>query len=158
MSEDASGCDLLILEKVPSNMLEYALAFIYTDSCDLLENGALPQLLCTQEQSVNLGESQLISSLEELEIQEKDLRGRSALDVYHSLPQSKNRTGRAGKPPPWKRGVKTDKQPPTAVGLGPIKHLQAVAKKLGIGSLSNRLNGVKVESGRIKVVNKPSWQ
>lgn len=43
-SEDAVGCDLLIFEKIPPNMLEYALHFIYTDSCELLMQGARPRV------------------------------------------------------------------------------------------------------------------
>uniref|UniRef100_A0A671WHQ6 Inhibitor of Bruton tyrosine kinase n=1 Tax=Sparus aurata TaxID=8175 RepID=A0A671WHQ6_SPAAU len=43
-SEDAVGCDLIILEKIPADMLEYALHFIYTDSCELLEHGARPRV------------------------------------------------------------------------------------------------------------------
>lgn len=39
-SEDAVGCDLIILDKIPADMLEYALHFIYTDSCELLVHGA----------------------------------------------------------------------------------------------------------------------
>lgn len=42
-SEDAVGCDLLILEKIPADMLEYALRFMYTDSCELLVHGARPR-------------------------------------------------------------------------------------------------------------------
>lgn len=44
-SEDAVGCDLLILEKVPPDMLEYALHFIYTDTCELLLHGARPRVV-----------------------------------------------------------------------------------------------------------------
>lgn len=40
-SEDAVGCDLLVLEKIPADMLEYALQFMYTGTCDLLVNGTL---------------------------------------------------------------------------------------------------------------------
>lgn len=43
-SEDAVGCDLIILEKIPPDMLEYALHFIYTDSCELLVHGARPRV------------------------------------------------------------------------------------------------------------------
>lgn len=43
-SEDAVGCDLIILEKIPADMLEYALHFIYTDSCELLVHGARPRV------------------------------------------------------------------------------------------------------------------
>lgn len=43
-SEDAVGCDLIIFEKIPADMLEYALHFIYTDSCELLVHGARPRV------------------------------------------------------------------------------------------------------------------
>lgn len=43
-SEDSVGCDLIILEKIPADMLEYALHFIYTDSCELLVHGARPRV------------------------------------------------------------------------------------------------------------------
>lgn len=43
-SEDAVGCDLLIFEKIPPDMLEYALNFIYTDSCELLVHGTRPRV------------------------------------------------------------------------------------------------------------------
>lgn len=43
-SEDAVGSDLIILEKIPVDMLEYALHFIYTDSCELLVHGARPKV------------------------------------------------------------------------------------------------------------------
>lgn len=42
-SEDAAGCDLIIFEKIPADMLEYALHFIYTDSCELLVHGSKPR-------------------------------------------------------------------------------------------------------------------
>ncbi len=43
-SEDAVGCDLIILDKIPADMLEYALHFIYTDSCELLVHGTRPRV------------------------------------------------------------------------------------------------------------------
>lgn len=43
-SEDATGCDLLIFEKIPADILEYALHFIYTDSCELLVHGVQPRV------------------------------------------------------------------------------------------------------------------
>lgn len=43
-SEDAVGCDLLIFEKIPADSLEYALHFIYTDSCGLLLQGVRPRV------------------------------------------------------------------------------------------------------------------
>ena len=42
VSEDAVGCDLVLLEKIPADMLEHALSFIYTDSCELLLHGTRP--------------------------------------------------------------------------------------------------------------------
>lgn len=43
-SVDAVGCDLFILEKIPADMLEYVLHFIYADSCELLVHGARPRV------------------------------------------------------------------------------------------------------------------
>ena len=43
VSEDAVGCDLVLLEKIPTDMLEHALSFIYTDSCELLLHGTRPR-------------------------------------------------------------------------------------------------------------------
>uniref|UniRef100_A0A8C2ZKE5 Inhibitor of Bruton tyrosine kinase n=1 Tax=Cyclopterus lumpus TaxID=8103 RepID=A0A8C2ZKE5_CYCLU len=53
-SEDAVGCDLIILEKITPDMLEYALHFIYTDSCDLLVHGARPRV-----SGASLGQNQV---------------------------------------------------------------------------------------------------
>lgn len=47
-SEDAVGCDLIILENIPADMLEYALDFIYTDSCELLVDKAKPRIPVAQ--------------------------------------------------------------------------------------------------------------
>ncbi|XP_076006412.1 inhibitor of Bruton tyrosine kinase isoform X2 [Genypterus blacodes] len=156
-SEDSVGCDLLILEKVSPEMLEYALRFIYTDSCELLVHGSRPRvsgLLPGQHQDCE--EDRLISSLQEL-----SLRGRSALEVYRSLPsatkddgdKAKSKTGKAGKK--GKEG-KGDKAGAKEEGANPVKTLQGVAKKLGLGSLSARLDGVKYEHGKINVVQKKS--
>uniref|UniRef100_A0A3B3BGL0 Inhibitor of Bruton agammaglobulinemia tyrosine kinase n=1 Tax=Oryzias melastigma TaxID=30732 RepID=A0A3B3BGL0_ORYME len=153
-SEDAVGCDLLILEKIPADMLEYALRFMYTDSCELLVHGAraktsgLPPAQNQQEK--------LISSLQVL-----GLRDRSALEVYRSLSPStkednnkaKNKGSKAGKKA---KGGKGDKAAANEGGANPVKSLQAVAKKLGLGSLSARLDGVKYENGKISVMQKKS--
>uniref|UniRef100_A0A7N9AQ17 Inhibitor of Bruton agammaglobulinemia tyrosine kinase n=1 Tax=Mastacembelus armatus TaxID=205130 RepID=A0A7N9AQ17_9TELE len=127
-SEDAVGCDLLIFEKIPADMLELALKFIYTDSCELLVHGARPR---------DLEQERLISSLQDL-----DLKGRSALEVYCSFPSA------------TKDGGKSDKVGANEGGSNPVKTLQCVAKKLGLGSLSARLDGVKYENGKINVVHK----
>uniref|UniRef100_A0AAX7TE19 BTB domain-containing protein n=1 Tax=Astatotilapia calliptera TaxID=8154 RepID=A0AAX7TE19_ASTCA len=102
-SEDAVGCDLLILEKIPPDMMEYALHFIYTDSCELLVHGARPRV------------SGVIT-----------------------VPNQ----------------VRGGKKKENHMCANPVKTLQGVAKKLGLGSLSARLDGVKYENGKINVTNK----
>uniref|UniRef100_A0A4W6E8J5 Inhibitor of Bruton tyrosine kinase n=1 Tax=Lates calcarifer TaxID=8187 RepID=A0A4W6E8J5_LATCA len=151
-SEDAVGCDLLILEKVPPDMLEYALHFIYTDTCELLLHGARPRVvgsLTAQNQ-----QERLISSLQDL-----GLRGCSALEVYRSLPPATKGDGdkaksKGSKPGKKGKGGKGDKAGANEGGANPVKTLQGVAKKLGLGSLSARLDGVKYENGRINVTHK----
>uniref|UniRef100_A0A3P9JX64 Inhibitor of Bruton agammaglobulinemia tyrosine kinase n=1 Tax=Oryzias latipes TaxID=8090 RepID=A0A3P9JX64_ORYLA len=148
-SEDAVGCDLLILEKIPADMLEYALRFMYTDSCELL----VGTKCCDNHDSE---QERLISSLQVL-----GLRDRSALEVYRSLSPStkednnkaKNKGLKVGKKA---KGGKGDKTGANEGGANPVKSLQAVAKKLGLGSLSARLDGVRYENGRISVVQKKS--
>ncbi|CAJ1061970.1 inhibitor of Bruton tyrosine kinase [Xyrichtys novacula] len=154
-SEDAVGCDLLILEKIPADMLEYALHFIYTDSCELLVHGARPRVSgASIGQNQDSEQERLISSLQDL-----GLRGRSAFEVYRSLPpaakgdgdKAKNKSAKPGKKG---KGGKGDKPGANEGGVNPVKSLQAVAKKLGLGSLSARLDGVKYENGKINVINK----
>ncbi|KAL6488863.1 hypothetical protein MHYP_G00026040 [Metynnis hypsauchen] len=161
-SVDAVGCELLILEKVSPEMLEHALCFIYTDSCEMLVHGArpampampaMPHLSQGTEQ-----QQQLIHSLEELR-----LSGRSALEVYRSLPplalgdedKPKSRSAKSGRKSKCCGAA-------TARRYNPVKMLQGVAKKLGLGSLSARLDGVKYENGKISIVqnktgNKPRF-
>ncbi|KAM8735330.1 inhibitor of Bruton tyrosine kinase [Acanthopagrus schlegelii] len=154
-SEDAVGCDLIILEKIPADMLEYALHFIYTDSCELLEHGARPRVLAALTgQNQDSEQERLISSLQDL-----GLRGRSALEVYRSLPPAARGDGekaksKCAKPGKKGKGGKGDKAGANDGGANPVKTLQGVAKKLGLGSLSARLDGVKYENGKISVVNK----
>ncbi len=52
--EDAVGCDLLVLEKVPPEMLEQALHFIYTDSCKMLVHGTRPIIPRSEPQQQQL--------------------------------------------------------------------------------------------------------
>uniref|UniRef100_A0A8C2ZK06 Inhibitor of Bruton tyrosine kinase n=1 Tax=Cyclopterus lumpus TaxID=8103 RepID=A0A8C2ZK06_CYCLU len=127
-SEDAVGCDLIILEKITPDMLEYALHFIYTDSCDLLVHGARPRV-----SGASLGQNQrLISSLQDL-----SLRGRSALEVYRSLPP-------CTKPETWECALKNPTQKWTWC------HVSSFMLSLFL----HRLDGVKYESGKINVINK----
>ncbi|KAM7420261.1 hypothetical protein PAMA_014796 [Pampus argenteus] len=154
-SEDAVGCDLLILEKVPPDILEYVLHYIYTDSCELLVHGARPRasgVLTGQNQDSE--QERLISSLQDL-----GLRGRSALEVYRSLPPATKGDGdkaktKGSKPGKKGKGGKGDKAGANEGGANPVKTLQSFAKKLGLGSLSARLDGVKYESGKINVIHK----
>ncbi|XP_060907178.1 inhibitor of Bruton tyrosine kinase [Labrus mixtus] len=154
-SEDAVGCDLLILEKIPADLLEYTLHFIYTDSCELLVHGARPRVsVALNGQNQDSEQERLISSLQDL-----GLRGRSALEVYRSLPPASKGDGdkaknKCAKPGKRGKGGKGDKHGANEGGANRLKSLQGVAKKLGLGSLSARLDGVKYENGKINVINK----
>ncbi|XP_056141679.1 inhibitor of Bruton tyrosine kinase [Lampris incognitus] len=154
-SEDAVGCDLLILEKIPPEMLEYALQFLYTDSCELLVHGARPRVSrASLDQNQHPEQEMLISNLQDL-----SLRGRSALEVYCSLsPTTKGDRdkpkGKGSKPGKKGKGGKGDKAGASEGGTNPVKNLQGIAKKLGMGSLSGRLDGVKYENGKINLIHK----
>lgn len=148
-SEDASGCDMLILEKVPAELLEQVLQFIYTDTCEMLTHGARPSVPRTA--NINNGkkpgqnqQEQLIHSLQELGLGDT-LRGRSALEVYRTLPPPTHMEGdNKDKEKPKGKGAKSGKKGSKggggseAGGANPVKMLQALAKRLGVGSLSNR--------------------
>lgn len=134
--------------------------------------------ICFDQES---NEERLISSLQDLNV-----RGRSALEVYRSLPTAAKEDvkvkSRNAKPGKKAKGGKGDKAEANEGGANPVKTLQAVAKKLGLGSLSarwerppiispglrlmsfhinptllfGRLDGVKYENGKINVVNRKS--
>ncbi|XP_067366528.1 inhibitor of Bruton tyrosine kinase isoform X2 [Channa argus] len=154
-SEDAVGCDLLVLEKVSPDMLEYTLQFIYTDTCELLVHGAQPRVSgALKGQNKDSEQERLISSLQDL-----GLRGCSALEVYRSLPPATKGDGEKPKskgPRPGKKvkGSKADRAGSSEGAANPVKTLQGVAKKLGLGSLSARLDGIKYENGKIIVLKK----
>ncbi|XP_055083589.1 inhibitor of Bruton tyrosine kinase [Periophthalmus magnuspinnatus] len=151
-SEDAVGCDLIIFEKSAPEMLEYALHFIYTDSCELLIHGARPRVPEVHKgQNQDTEQSRLISGLQDL-----DLRGRSAFEVYNSLTSTTKRDGdkTKAKGPKANKKPKGNKAAVSESGYNPVKTLQGVAKKLGLGSLSARLDGVKYDHGKINVVQK----
>lgn len=59
--EDAVGCDLIALENIPADMLEYALDFIYTDSCELLVHGAKPRVPVVQMGQTKVGKQTNLS-------------------------------------------------------------------------------------------------
>lgn len=126
--EDAVGCDLLVLEKVPPEMLEQALHFIYTDSCEMLIHGTRPIIPRSDPEPQQL----LIHSLQAL-----GLENRSALDVYRSLP-AKTQDADEPKAKNTKSGKKGKNGNIGEPGQNPVKMLQGVAKKLGLVSLSAR--------------------
>lgn len=163
--EDSSGCDLLIFEKIPPELLEQVLQFIYTDSCEMLTHGARPSVPRTaprkDAQQKHEQQEQLIHSLQELGLGDT-LRGRSALEVYRSLPppsglegdnkdreKPKSKTSKAGK-----KAGKGGSGGGDAGASNPVKMLQALAKRLGLGSLSSRLDGVRFENGTVIVTTK----
>lgn len=147
--EDAVGCDLLVLEKVPPEMLEQVLHFIYTDSCEMLVHGTRPIIPRSTHSSDPEPQQQLIHSLQTL-----GLEKRSALDVYRSLPAKTAEDADKPKAKNTKSGKKGKNGNVGESGQNPVKMLQGVAKKLGLGSLSARLDGVKFENGKISVVQK----
>ncbi|XP_035606478.1 inhibitor of Bruton tyrosine kinase-like [Oncorhynchus keta] len=164
-SEDAVGCDLLVVETVSPEMLEQVLKFIYTDSCDLLVQGHRPRVFGQNQNQQGPEQEQLISSLQDLGFHEGNLRDRLALEVYRSLTPSARGDGDKPKSKGTKPGKK-GKGGKAGAGEGgrvnPVKTLQGVAKKLGMGSLSARLDGVQYDNGKINVVlkmtaNKPRY-
>lgn len=133
--------------------------------------------ICFDQES---NEERLISSLQDLNVS-----GRSALEVYRSFPTAAKEDVKAksknSKPGKKAKGGKGDKAEANTGGANPVKTLQTVAKKLGLGSLSarwehpntkaglkplsfptnrtlffGRLDGVKYENGKINVVNRKS--
>uniref|UniRef100_A0A672S8S1 Inhibitor of Bruton tyrosine kinase n=1 Tax=Sinocyclocheilus grahami TaxID=75366 RepID=A0A672S8S1_SINGR len=147
--EDAVGCDLLVLEKVSPEMLEQALHFIYTDSCEMLVHGTRPIVPRSNQSSDPEPQQQLIHSLQALGLEKC-----SALDVYRSLPAKTLEDADKPKAKSTKSGKKGKSGNVGEPGQNPVKMLQGVAKKLGLGSLSARLDGVKFENGKISVVQK----
>jgi len=80
-------------------------------------------------------QERLISSLQEL-----DLRGRSALEVYRSLAPAGQRDGQdKAKKKASRPGKKTkEARGDNKGGANPVKALQGIAKKLGLAGLSAR--------------------
>lgn len=89
-------------------------------------------------------QERLISSLQDF-----GLSGRSALEVYRSLSpstrdDSNKSKNKSSKPVKKGKGGKGDKGKANEGGANPVKTLQAVSKKLGLGSLSARWEAVPV--------------
>ncbi|NXW02092.1 IBTK kinase, partial [Fregetta grallaria] len=140
--EDAVGCDLYVIEKVHPDLFAYLLQFIYTDTCDLLTHGYKPKIL-------HKGKSEeyqdtLISNLSKMSFDE-NVNGKSAFEIYrNNQVQVLNE----------KQKSKSKKGKVAGEEANLIKMLQSAAKKFGLSNLSGRLDGVRLENGKINVVNK----
>ncbi|XP_009818901.2 inhibitor of Bruton tyrosine kinase isoform X3 [Gavia stellata] len=140
--EDAVGCDLYVIEKVHPDLFAYLLQFIYTDTCDLLTHGYKPKIL-------HKGKSEeyqdtLISNLSKMSFDE-NVNGKSAFEIYrNNQVQVMNE----------KQKSKSKKGKVVGEEANLIKMLQSAAKKFGLSNLSGRLDGVRLENGKINVVNK----
>ncbi|XP_017933565.2 inhibitor of Bruton tyrosine kinase isoform X1 [Manacus vitellinus] len=139
--EDAVGCDLYVVEKVHPDLFAYLLQFIYTDTCDLLTHGYKPKIPCKEKSEEY--QNTLISNLSKMSFDE-NVNGKSAFEIYRNnqvqvmneKQKSKSKKGKAGEE------------------ANLIKMLQSAAKKFGLSNLSGRLDGVRLENGKIIVVNK----
>ncbi|XP_041043858.1 inhibitor of Bruton tyrosine kinase isoform X1 [Carcharodon carcharias] len=143
--DDAVGCDLYILDKIQADLFANILQFIYTDTCDLLTDGYKPKIHCKDK--IETYQDPLISKLEG-SMQKfsfcEEVKGKSASEVYENQPCKKPNTKS-------KNSKKTRRLNEEA---NPVKMLQVMAKKFGLASLSARLDGVKLENWKIKVVHK----
>uniref|UniRef100_G1KTS1 Inhibitor of Bruton tyrosine kinase n=1 Tax=Anolis carolinensis TaxID=28377 RepID=G1KTS1_ANOCA len=113
----------------------YLLQYIYTDSCDLL---------------VHENEDTLIKNLNTITLHGDD-NSKSAFEVYRNNQEQLANKKQKSKP---KSASKKCKGVGEEINL--IKMLQVAAKKFGLGSLSSRLDGIRIENGRVNVVNRKS--
>ncbi|NXK44387.1 IBTK kinase, partial [Chauna torquata] len=140
--EDAVGCDLYVIEKVHPDLFAYLLQFVYTDTCDLLTHGYKPKIL-HKEKSEEYQDT-LISNLNKMSFDE-DVNRKSAFQIYrNNQVQVLNE----------KQKNKSKKGKIVGEEANLIKMLQSAAKKFGLSSLSGRLDGVRLENGKINVVNR----
>ncbi|XP_078504252.1 inhibitor of Bruton tyrosine kinase isoform X2 [Lissotriton helveticus] len=144
-SEDAVGCDLFVVEKFNPELFTYLLQYIYTDSCDLLTTGYKPKII--QRDKTTEHQDSLISDLQKVSFLE-DYHGKSAYEVFRSNQVQADNERQKGKHKTTKKGKGIIED------ANPVKMLQGIAKKFGLSSLNTRLEGVRYENGKIKVVNK----
>ncbi|XP_075354381.1 inhibitor of Bruton tyrosine kinase isoform X6 [Mycteria americana] len=140
--EDAVGCDLYVIEKVHPDLFAYLLQFIYTDTCDLLTHGYKPKIL--QKEKSEEYQDTLISNLSKMSFDE-NVNGKSAFEIYRN-----NQVQVINE----KQKSKSKKGKVVGEEANLIKMLQSAAKKFGLSNLSGRLDGVRLENGKINVVNK----
>ncbi|KAH0622107.1 hypothetical protein JD844_024105 [Phrynosoma platyrhinos] len=146
--EDDVGCDLFVIEKLHPDLFMYLLQYIYTDSCDLLVHGHRPKMVYKERMEEN--EDTLIKNLSKIAIH-GDANSKSAFEVYRSNQEQLVNEKQKSKP---KSTSKKCKGVGEEVNL--IKMLQVAAKKFGLDNLSSRLDGVRIENGRISVANRNS--
>ncbi|NWI98718.1 IBTK kinase, partial [Crypturellus undulatus] len=139
--EDAVGCDLYVIEKVHPDLFAYLLQFIYTDTCDLLTHGYKPKII-RKEKSEEY-QDVLISNLSKMSFDEEN--GKSAFEIYRN-----NQVQVISE----KQKSKTKKGKVVGEEVNLIKMLQSIAKKFGLSNLSGRLDGVRLENGKINIVNR----
>uniref|UniRef100_A0A8D0DVM4 Inhibitor of Bruton tyrosine kinase n=1 Tax=Salvator merianae TaxID=96440 RepID=A0A8D0DVM4_SALMN len=144
--EDDIGCDLFVIEKLQPDLFMYLLQYIYTDSCDLLIHGHKPKTVYKEKMEEN--EDTLISNLNKITLC-GDVN-KSAFEVYRSN-QMQVGNDKQNKPKSTSKKCKGVRE---EVSL--IKMLQVAAKKFGLGNLSSRLDGVRIENGKINIVNRKS--
>ncbi|XP_061316395.1 inhibitor of Bruton tyrosine kinase isoform X1 [Pezoporus flaviventris] len=140
--EDAVGCDLYVVEKVHPDLFAYLLQFIYTDTCDLLTHGYKPKILHKGKSEEYQGT--LISNLSKMSFNE-NVNGKSTFEIYRN-----NQVQVINE----KQKTKSKKCKAVGEEANLIKMLQSSAKKFGLSNLSGRLDGVRLENGKINVVNK----
>ncbi|XP_066468568.1 inhibitor of Bruton tyrosine kinase [Tiliqua scincoides] len=144
--EDDVGCDLFVIEKLHPDLFMYLLQYIYTDSCDLLIHGHRPKTV--YKEKVEENQDSLTTNLNKITIND-DVNNKSAFEVYRSnqvhIVNEKQKSKSKSISKKFK-GIREE------VNL--IKALQVAAKKFGLGNLSSRLDGVRLENGRISVVNR----
>uniref|UniRef100_A0A674JCI4 Inhibitor of Bruton tyrosine kinase n=1 Tax=Terrapene triunguis TaxID=2587831 RepID=A0A674JCI4_9SAUR len=143
--EDAVGCDLFMIEKVHQDLFTYLLQFIYMDTCDLLTHGYKPRML--YKEKTEDYQDTLISNLNKMSFS-GDVNGKSAFEVYRSNQVHVVNQREKNKPKSSKKGKVVGEE------VNPIKMLQGAAKKFSLSNLSVRLDGVKLENGKINVVNR----
>ncbi|KAJ6665824.1 hypothetical protein lerEdw1_001296 [Lerista edwardsae] len=144
--EDDVGCDLFVIEKLHPDLLMYLLQYIYTDSCDLLIHGHRPKMVYKEK----MEESQdcLTTNLNKITISE-DVNNKSAFEVYRS-----NQVHMVNEKQKSKSKSASKKCKSVREEVNLIKMLQVAAKKFGLGNLSSRLDGVRMENGKIYIVNR----
>ncbi|XP_013923033.1 PREDICTED: inhibitor of Bruton tyrosine kinase isoform X4 [Thamnophis sirtalis] len=143
--KDEVGCDLFVMEKLHPDLLMYLLQYIYTDSCDLLIHGYRPRMV--YKERVEENEDNLITNLNKIAVH-GDVNNKSAFAVYkRNQVQKMNEKQRS-------KSKSTSKKCKDGEEMNLVKMLQIAAKKFGLSNLSSRLDGIRIENGRVNVVNR----